>query len=79
MECNLGVGFDDTFNNQGKWNEWLDVKKFYFKGGKCLKIYKTLIKPHIEHFTHALVPVSIHGNCSAILRLENIEISVIKS
>ena len=28
----------------------------------AFKMYKTLIKPHIEYCTMALAPVSIHGN-----------------
>ena len=37
-----------------------------------LKVYKTLIRPHIEHVTQIWAPVLRHGNYSVILRLDGI-------
>ena len=33
-----------------------------------LKIYKMLIRPHIEYCTHVWAPVSRHGNWTLILK-----------
>ena len=43
-----------------------------------LKINKTLIRPDIEYSSHALDPVSRHGNWSLLLRLEGIQRRVTK-
>ena len=43
-----------------------------------LKRYKTLIRPHLEYCTQAWAPISTHGNCSVILRLESIQKRVTK-
>ena len=43
-----------------------------------LKIYLTLIRPHIEYSTDTEAPVSRLGNCSVILILEGMQRRVTK-
>ena len=58
---------------KGKCNDWLDGWKYYFKGRQIIKIYKTLLRLHIEYCTQVRAPVWRQGNWSGILRLEGIQ------
>ena len=56
---------------------WM-VRKFISREVNVLKIYKTLIKPHIEYCTPARAHISRHRNWRVMLRLEGIQKRVTK-
>ena len=43
------------------------------------KVYKTLIRPHVEYCTQAWAPVARHGNWNFILKLESIQRKVTRA
>ena len=38
-----------------------------------LRVYKTIIRPHLEYCTQLWSPVAGHGNWSSIIELENVQ------
>ena len=64
----LGVGFNDTIKADDHiFSVVLRVNGMQREANIVLKIYKTLIKPHIEYCTQAWALVLRHRNWSVIL------------
>ena len=78
--CEPGIGFDDTFKADNhilcivsRANGMISRmvrNPISREANIILKIYKILIRPHIEYGAQA--PVLRHGNWSVILRFEGI-------
>ena len=82
-KCDLRVVFNDSFNftNQilsavSKANQkigWTMRNILSRSGYVITRVYKTLIRPHLEYCTQAWAPVARHGNWSLILKLESVQ------
>ena len=69
----LRVSFGDTFKADNRIFSISSrtnrmVRNFISRKVNVLKIYKTLIRPHIEYCTQNLAPLSLHGNWSIEIR-----------
>ena len=82
-ERDLGVIFNETFNFNNfilamisKANQktgWVMRNILSRDAYVIVKVYKTLIRPHVEYCTQAWAPVARHGNWNFILKLEGIQ------
>ena len=82
-ERDLGVIFDDSFKFNchilsivSKANQkigWVMRNILSRSAYVITRVYKTLIRPHIEYCTQAWAPVARHGNWQLILKLESVQ------
>lgn len=82
-ERDLGVIFNEPFNFHSfilaiisKANQkigWVMRNILSRDANVIIRVYKTLIRPHIEYCTQAWAPVARHGNWNLILKLEGVQ------
>lgn len=88
-ERDLGVIFNEPFNFTNfilaiisKANQkigWVMRNILSRDAHVITKVYKTLIRPHVEYCTQAWAPVARHGNWNFILKLESIQRKVTRA
>ena len=53
---------------------WWTIRNILSRSGYVItRVYKTLIRPHLEYCTQAWAPVARHGSWSLILKLESVQ------